>query len=221
MDDRHMWQHQISRLGDVAPPMAIDLLDQETVSEGAERVLDSVAGPFAVVGFSMGGYVAFEIMRKASDRISQLALIDTSARADTPERSAERERLIALARAGEYETLVEQAPPQVVHPSRLDDQALIGSLRDMALRVGAEAFVRQQRTIMSRPDSRGDLEQIDCPTLVICGRDDTLTPPSLSEEIGAGIAGARVVLIDDCNHYSPMERPYAVTALLQEWLRYP
>ena len=216
-----MWQHQASRLGDVAAPMAVDLSDQQTVSEGAERVLDSVTGPFAVVGFSMGGYVAFEILRRAPDRVSRLALIDTSARADTPERSAERERQIALAEAGEYETLVDQAPPQVVHPSRLDDRALIDSLRDMAIRVGAEAFVRQQRTIMSRPDSRGDLKNIHCPTLVLCGRDDILTPPALSEEIGAGIARARVVLIDDCNHYSPMERPYAVTALLQEWLRYP
>ena len=89
------------------------------------------------------------------------------------------------------------------------------------LRVGAEAFVRQQKTILSRPDSRADLKNIRCPTLVICGREDTITPPGLSEEIGAGINGARVVLIDDCNHYAPMERPYAVTALLQEWLRYP
>lgn len=219
-DDVEMWRHQVDHLGDVATPMAIDLLDQETVGEGAERVLDSVNGSFAVVGFSMGGYVAFEIMRRAPERITKLALIDTSARADAPERTADRLRQIALAEAGKYPALVDQALPNVVHPSRVEDASLMDALRAMAHRVGPQAFVRQLKTIMSRPDSRDDLAAIRCPTLVVCGRGDTVTPPELSEEIGAGINGARVALIDDCNHYAPMERPYAVTALLQQWLRY-
>ncbi len=220
LDDVGMWHHQLDHLDDVAQAKAVDLLEQQSVAEGAERVLDSVAGRFAVVGFSMGGYVAFEIMRKAPERIAKLALIDTSARADTPDRTADRKRQIALAQAGKYPSLVDQALPNVVHPSRIDDRPLMGELREMALRVGAEAFVRQQMTIMSRPDSRDDLKGIRCPTLVICGQDDTLTPPELSEEIGAGIAGAQVALIDDCNHYAPMERPHAVSALLRQWLRY-
>ena len=220
LDDVGMWRHQLAHLEDVARPTAVDLLEQRTVAEGAERVLDSVDGRFSVVGFSMGGYVAFEIMRRAPDRITGLALIDTSARADTSERTADRQRQIALTEAGKYPSLVDQALPNVVHPSRVDDHVLMGELREMALRVGADAFVRQQMTIMSRPDSRDDLKDIRCPTLVICGRDDTLTPPELSEEIGRGIAGAKVALIDDCNHYAPMERPFAVSTLLRQWLRY-
>ncbi len=220
LDDIQMWSHQLDHLGDVARPVAVDLLDQETVGEGAARVLDAVSSPFALVGFSMGGYVAFEILRRAPQRVTKLALIGTSARADTEERSADRHRQIALAQSGKYPALVDQALPNVVHPSRHDDEALMTALRTMALRVGAEAFVRQQRTIMSRPDSRADLAAIRCPTLVLCGRQDTLIPPEHSEEIADGIAGARVTLIEDCNHYAPMERPYAVTALLQQWLRY-
>lgn len=219
-DDVQMWNHQVDHLSDVAHPLAVDLLDQETVGDGAARVLDNVDGPFALVGFSMGGYVAFEIMRRAPERITKLALIGTSARPDTEERTADRHRLIALAQSGKYPALVDQALPNVVHPSRHDDDALMAELRAMALRVGAEAFVRQQQTIMSRPDSRPDLATIRCPTLVICGRQDTLIPPEHSEEMGDGIPGARVTLIEDCNHYAPMERPYAVTALLQQWLRY-
>ncbi len=220
LDDVQMWNHQLEHLGDVAQPVAVDLLEQETVGDGAARVLDTVRGTFALVGFSMGGYVALEIMRRAPERVTKLAMIDTSARGDTDDRTVERKRQIALAEAGKYPALVDQALPNVVHPSRHDDMVLMSTLRTMALRVGAEAFVRQMKTIMSRPDSRPDLAAIQRPTLVICGRQDTLTPPELSEEMGAGIPGARVALIEDCNHYAPMERPYAVTALLQQWLRY-
>ncbi|MEM7122547.1 MAG: alpha/beta fold hydrolase [Pseudomonadota bacterium] len=220
LDDIQMWRHQLDHLGDVARPIAVDLLDQETVGDGAARVLDTISGSFALVGFSMGGYVAFEILRRARERVTKLALIGTSARADNEERTADRHRQIALAQSGKYPAIVDQALPNVIHPSRHNDEALMTELRTMALRVGAEAFVRQQRTIMSRPDSRPDLAAIDCPTLVICGRQDTLIPPEHSEEMGDGISGARVTLIEDCNHYAPMERPHAVTALLQQWLRY-
>lgn len=221
LDDRDMWQHQIEHLGDLALPMAINLLDQETVGEAAQNVLDTVTGPFALAGFSMGGYVAFEILRRAPERVTRLALIDTSARADTGERTAERNRQIALAEAGRYHELVELALPAVIHPSRGVDGDLMTALRDMAYRVGPEAFVRQHKTIMSRPDSREGLAAIRCPTLIMCGRQDTVTPPALSQEMGAAIPGARVALIDDCGHYATMERPYAATVLLQQWLRYP
>jgi pimeloyl-ACP methyl ester carboxylesterase len=97
----------------------------------------------------------------------------------------------------------------------------MAALRDMALRIGPEVFVLQLKAIMPRLDSRDCLGQIRYPTLVICGRQDTLTPPALSHELGDGIPGARVALVDECNHYSPLERPYTVSALLREWLLYP
>ncbi len=95
----------------------------------------------------------------------------------------------------------------MVHPSRVAGETFMGTLRAMALRVGAKAYVQQQKIIMSRPDSRGELGAIGCPTLVLCGRQDVLTPPELSQETAEGTPGAQLVLIDDCNHYTSMERP--------------
>ena len=170
--------------------------------------------------FPWGGYVAFEILRRAPERVSKLALIATSARADVPDKSSERLRQIQLAQSGGYPEIVRVALPTAVHESRTGDQALLETMRDMALRVGAGAFVRQQRAIMSRPDSRDELASVTCPTLVVCGRQDVITPVLLSEEMAAGIRAAQLVLIEQCNHYAPMERPYAVTALLRQWLLY-
>ena len=221
LDDGAMWEHQRRHLAAYARVVTPDLLAPETIGEAAGQVLAGVEGPFAVAGFSMGGYVIFEMMRRAPERISRIALIDTSARADTPERSAERRRAIERAATGAYEAVVEEALPLLVHPDRLGDDALMDALRAMASRVGPRAFAHQQRIIMSRPDSRGGLGGIRCPSLVVCGRQDALTPPALSEEIAAGIPDARLVLIDECGHYAPLERPFTLTALLQQWLRYP
>jgi pimeloyl-ACP methyl ester carboxylesterase len=220
-DDRQMWEMQVRHLADVAESLTIDLTEHETMAAYAEMVLDMAPASFALAGFSMGGYVALEILRRAPERVLRLALLDTSARGDTAEQASERRRRIGLVEAGQYEALVDESLPRAVHPSRVDEKVLMGALRDMALRIGPDAFVRQLEAIMSRADSRDCLDRIRCPTLVICGRQDTVTPPALAEELGAGIPGARVVLVDECNHYSPMERPYAVSALLREWLLYP
>ena len=99
-----------------------------------------------------------------------------------------------------------------------ETQKLTGEISDMGLRVGTDAFVRQEHLIISRPDSRSGLGAIRCPTLVTCGRQDALTPLELSEEMAAGIPGARLVPIEDCGHYLPLERPYALNALLRDWL---
>ena len=107
-----------------------------------------------------------------------------------------------------------------LHPYRLADAALAGAVMAMAERVGREAFLRQQTAIQTRPDSRPGLAAIDCPTLVVCGRQDMLTPLEWSEEIDAGIPGARLVAVEDCGHLSTMERPEAATALLRYWLQH-
>ena len=219
-DDGSMWSHQSEHLADICEPLPIDLVDHDCVEAFADLVLSTAPESFALVGFSMGGYVAFEILRRAPNRVTKLALIDTGPRADAPEKADDRLRQIELARTGGYSKIVNAALPTAVHESRADDEALLATLREMALRVGADAFVRQQQAIMSRPDSRALLASIDCPTLVICGREDVITPVELSEEMAANIPAAELVLVEDCNHYAPMERPYTVTALLRRWLMY-
>jgi pimeloyl-ACP methyl ester carboxylesterase len=220
-DDPAMWEPQVRHLSRYARVVVPEILEQETVEQAARDVLAGVDGPMAVVGFSMGGYVLLEMLRQAPERISRICLLDTSARADLPEEVEERHRVIGVAGGGKYEAFVRDIVPSALHASRANDAALIETLVDMALRIGPEAFCRQQRIIMNRPDSRADLAGITCPALIICGREDVVTPLELSEEMAAGIPDARLVVIEECNHYASMERPWAVSALLQQWLHYP
>lgn len=218
MDDHSMWARQIDGLSDVANCLALDLVDHDDVSESAEWVLKQSPEKFALVGFSMGGYVAFEILRRAPDRITKLALVSTSARADTPERRDERLAMISRAEEGDYGALVDELIPRVLHPENPELAFLISAIRDMALGIGPAAFVRQLNLIMSRPDSRDILSQVTCPSLVVCGLDDVVTPPEVSREMAEGIPGAELKLIDHCNHYSSMEQPEIVNSALRRWL---
>ena len=108
--------------------------------------------------------------------------------------------------------------PLLIHPDRLAEEELTARVKASARNVGPEAYVRQQRAVMSRPDGRKDLKKIKCPALVLCGRQDALTSVDLHEEMAAGIANARLVIIEDCGHLAPLERPEAVSAAMRGWL---
>jgi len=218
LDDQAMWVHQAQGVSGIASPAILDLVDHDDVSKSADWVLASAPETFALAGFSMGGYVAFEILRKAPHRVNKLALISTSARADAPERLSDRKKMIARAVSGQYEEMVDELIPHVIHPDKVNDRDLVESIREMALRIGADAFIRQLKVIMSRPDSRADLAKIDCPTIIVCGRDDVVTPPDLSRELADGIKRSELFLIEDCNHYTPMEKPNIVTRILWRWV---
>ncbi len=218
-DDR-LWQPQAEHLADLADPVIADVIGDGSMSEMARSVLDAVpsAGRFALAGLSMGGYVALEVMRMAPERVARLALLDTSARADTPEQTSERRELIELAEKGRFEEVPRRLLPRVLHPDRLDDERLTSTVFGMADAVGLEAFVRQEEAIIGRPDSRETLSGIACPTLVLCGREDALTPLPLHEEMASLIPGSRLRVVEKCGHLSTLERPEAVTAALREWL---
>jgi len=173
---------------------------------------------FALAGLSMGGYVAFEVMRQAPERVIGLALLDTSARADTPEQSRSRMEFISLAERGRFLGVTDALLPRLVHPSRLRDRELVETIKQMAKNVGKEAFIRQERAIMSRPDSWPLLRKIACPTVVLCGRQDVLTPLERHEEIAEAVSGATLEIIENCGHLSTLERPVEVGAALKRWL---
>jgi pimeloyl-ACP methyl ester carboxylesterase len=216
-DDR-LWQPQVDALSEIAEIVIADMTQDDTLASMAARAVDAMPAEFALAGLSMGGYAAFEIMRQAPERVTRLALLDTGARADTPEQTTRRKDLIALADRGEFKAVSPRLLPLFVHESRLDDGPLISDIAAMADSVGKDAFLRQQKAIMNRPDSRPGLSGVNCPTLVLCGRQDVLTPPDLSEEIATLVPGAELTLIDDCGHLSTMERPNAVNAALASWL---
>ncbi len=218
--DRALWEWQVRHLSDIADSRVADLTREDSVAALAGAVLAQAPPRFALAGLSMGGYVAFEIMRRAPERVIKLALVDTTARPDGPEQMSRRRGLIGLAGSGRFRGVTPRLLPLLIHPDRQSDTLLTVTVMAMAERVGQEAFVRQQTAIMGRPDSRSGLGVIDCPTLVIGGREDALTPPELVAEIAEGIPGARHVVIEECGHLPPLERPHAVSALLRLWLMY-
>jgi pimeloyl-ACP methyl ester carboxylesterase len=185
----------------------------------ARKILAEAPPRFALAGHSMGGYIAFEIMRQAPERVAKLALMNTQARPDTPEAGERRRGQIARAKAGEYRGILDELFAVFVHPSRRDDASLRQLVNDMGDDVGPEAFARQLTAIMSRPDSRPTLAWIKCPTLVLSSDEDKTVPNALSTEMAGGIPGAKLVIIPDCGHLTPLEQPQATADALVELLR--
>jgi pimeloyl-ACP methyl ester carboxylesterase len=214
-----LWQHQCDTLADLAQITVGDITHAETMNELARGVLARAPERFALAGLSMGGYVALEIIDQAPERVTRLALLDTSARPDTPEKTAYREAQMAVARAGRFDDAVTEAMSHWPHPGRTGEADLMAAMRAMALEVGAEAFARQHTAMAKRPDRRPGLGAIDCPTLILCGRQDEPTPLEGHVEMAAGIPGAALVVIEECGHLTPMERPFAVSAALRYWLQ--
>lgn len=216
--DRALWEPQLAGLADLADMTVGDLTGADSMAGMAQAVLDAAPVQFALAGLSMGGYVAFEIMRRAPQRVLRLALLDTSARADTTEQSRDRRQLIDLARQGEFKGVTPRLFPRWVHPSRVNDTALAETVMSMTQRVGRDAFVRQETAILNRPDSRPGLSRIGCPTLVLCGHEDMSTPVAFHREMAADIPSARLVVVKECGHLSTIERPETVNRELRAWL---
>jgi pimeloyl-ACP methyl ester carboxylesterase len=214
-----LYAEQIPVLWGFGPVTVADHRRDDSVAAIATRILTMAPQRFALVGLSMGGYIAFAIARQAPERVARLALLDTSARPDMPEQSERRRGMIALAEGTRFSEVPDLLFPVFVHRNRQGDAALRAIVRTMAEETGPEAFVRQQRAIMTRPDCRPQLASVRCPTLVLVGDGDELTAPALSEEIAAGIAGSRLVHVPDCGHLSTLEQPQAVNQALVEWLK--
>lgn len=210
---------QLPELWRRGPVMVADHTRDASMEAIARRILASAPPRFALAGLSMGGYVAFEILRQAPSRVARLALLDTSARADTPEATAMRHAQMALAANGRLGEVVEQQFVRTVHPLHRNDPQLREVNRLMAEDVGPEAFARQQTAIMGRPDSRATLAAIECRTLVLVGEQDELTPLDRAVEMAHGIRGAQLVTVPECAHLSTLEKPREVTRALLEWLK--
>ncbi len=217
--DAVLWRDQIDVLSDLIEPVVADLTRDDSIQGMAQRALDAAPPVFALAGLSMGGYVALEILRQAPDRVSRLALLDTTARADSAEQKRRRRGLIQLSKIGHFKGVTPRLLPLLVHPDRLTDVALTDAIMGMAERIGRDGFFNQQTAIMNRADSRLLLPAITCPTLVLCGRDDAITPLPLSEDMAACIPDARLMVLEACGHLSSMERPDEVSDALREWLQ--
>jgi len=226
MCDRAVWAAQIETLATLADCFVPHYGELDSLSAMAAQVLrDAPAGPLAVAGHSMGGRVAFEMLRQAPQRIERLALLDTSCHPLPPGDEGERERagrhaLLELAQTVGMRAMARQWAMGMVHPSRLGTP-LFEAVLDMIERSSPAVFAAQIRALLARPDATGLLGAIRCPTLVLCGREDTWSPPARHEFMQAHIAGARLRVLEHCGHMCTMEQPPAVTDALLDWLDTP
>jgi pimeloyl-ACP methyl ester carboxylesterase len=215
--DERLWRDQARDLGDIADSTIPDLTLDDTVSAMAKRVLDAAPERFALAALSMGGYVAFEILRQQPERVTRVALLDTSAAPDSPERTTQRLAGIESLRHGRFFGVTARMLPQLVHARHVHSP--VGEeVRAMAKRVGGDAFLRQQNAILNRPDSRPLLGSIFVPTLIAVGDADMLTPPSDAQEMHSYIAGSTLHTFAACGHLPPMEVPEETSAVLRRWL---
>ena len=213
-----LWAAQIDALQNQADIIVADITRHDSLAALAADALAEAPDRFALAGLSMGGYVALEMMRRAPERVSRLALLDTNARADDPAATERRRAAMDKARGGDFDGVLEDLIPLLFHPDAVAEGTLAATFRDMGRAVGPDAFGRQMTAIMGRPDSRPDLPAIAAPTLVLCGRQDALSPPDWHREMADAIDGAELVILEDCGHMAPMEKPQETTAVLRRWL---
>ena len=231
-NDAEVWADLRAELRRLAPPMLAPLLDAAVVSdvhsrhatlpEMARTLLAECAGPLVLVGHSMGGMVAQHVVRQAPARIAALALLSTTARPDTPEMIRLRSDACALFAAGGADEVLRANVAFAFHADNAAaDKAMVARYFAIVMRAGAAQLIAQNHAVMARDDGRPYLAAIDtrnCPTFVLCGEADALTPPELAREITAAVPGARLELLPRCGHMLTLEQPAAVAARLADWL---
>lgn len=218
--DGFVWAAQAEALRSTHEVVALGFLDFDSIEAMAEHVLAVASRPFALAGFSMGGRVALEVVRRAPERVRRLALLDTGAGPTRPQEAEARGRLVTIAKTEGMEALAAVWLPPMVGPGRRDDAALMVSLSSMVGRASPALFERQIRAMLTRPDAEPVLGSIRCPAALMVGRHDGWSPLAQHEAMAAAIPGARLTVIEDSGHFAPVEQPGAVSAALQAWLAY-
>ncbi|AQT60430.1 alpha/beta hydrolase [Cellvibrio sp. PSBB023] len=218
LHDARVWQHQTAGLANIAHVSVGDLTKATSIAGMAASVLSRApAGAFALAGLSMGGYVALEMMRQAPERITGLALLDTSARTDTPTTRENRYAAVQSAQT-HFQQVVDELIPKQLLPAHFDDVWLVNLIHSMANDLGEQVFSRQQHAMAKRINSFPFLHLIRCPSLVLCGREDGITPIGLHQEMVNEIPGAGLIIVNDSGHLSVLEQPLRVNEALSQWL---
>jgi pimeloyl-ACP methyl ester carboxylesterase len=214
MCDERQWQAQVAAIE--IPISYADTTQADNFSDMAAAVLAGAPQQFAMAGLSMGGILAFEIWRQAPHRVTHIALLDTNPHAEAPERQSMRLKQIKEATAGRLRQLaIESLKPLYLAEKHRNDPELLQTILDMALDLGPDVFHRQSLALRDRCDSVPTLPGIHCPTLVLCGDEDSLCPVEYHELMAARIPHARLRVLKQCGHMSPLEQPEEVTQALQ------
>jgi pimeloyl-ACP methyl ester carboxylesterase len=217
--DRTLWRDQIPLLEQRGPVHVTDAHARHaTLPDMAAALLAETDGPLVLIGTSMGGILALEAFRQAPRRVRALALLGSTARADTPQMKQLRGDAAALFEQGRMDEVLRANVPFAFHPSKSADRTLVADYLAMVRRAGGAQLARQNRAMAARADLRPLLPAIACPLLVVCGEDDLLTPLECSEEIAAATPHARLERLPACGHLLTLEQPMRVNELLSHWL---
>jgi pimeloyl-ACP methyl ester carboxylesterase len=220
--DEAVWAHARSALGARAPVEVAAYGTLASLGAMAEHVLGDAPPQFALAGHSMGGRVALEVVRRAPERVKALALLDTAVRPlavgpDGARERAHRYELLAIARERGMAAMAERWVQGMIWPPRLGERALVQAVIDMMARHTALQFEAQIQALLARPDARPVLDEVRCPTLVLCGADDSWATADRHRDMARAVEGAKLVLVPECGHMSTLERPAAVTQALLDW----
>lgn len=221
MNDERVWAPILAALSAGRSVHVAPTHHYSNVEESARKAMaDMPPGSFAVAGFSLGGYVALEVCRQAPERIIGIGLLDTGARADADDAKQLRIRMVQAMNCdtATLEQIANSFATRVVHPSRLEDKNLLVLLATMASSVGKQGFANQQQTAMDRVDRRDLLPDLQIPALVLCGREDQVTPVALSEEMASLLPDAELVIVENSGHMTTLEQPDVVVAAVLRWL---
>lgn len=217
--DTQMWQQQAHHLPALFRPTVTDTHCRfPSIETMAGAILAETNGDLILFGASMGGIIAMEAARQAPGRVRGLALLGTNARPETADMRQLREAAIGMFEQGRAREVLQLNLSLAFHPGRAKDTALTRAYLDMILSAGSAQLIAQNRAIMARPDALAHLPQLTCPSLVMCGDADRLTPPDCSREIAAALPGAELAIVAQCGHMLTMERPNEVNQILNAWL---
>jgi len=216
LTDERLFAPQVDALGSTFDCRVFAFRDLPTLGGMAEELLAHAPRRFTLIGLSLGGYLAFEIIRRQLERIERLVLLDTRAVADDEALRQGRLADIAKVEAGGIEALIPELPQRWVHPAHRE--RLGARMASMARSIGARGQFNHQQAMLARPDSQADLRGVRVPTLIACGSEDMATPLAEHERMRDCIPGARLEVFEQCGHLSTIEQPELVTSLLTRWL---
>ncbi|KJZ20574.1 alpha/beta fold hydrolase [Loktanella sp. S4079] len=219
--DAQIFEPQFRELGQDHAIMFAPTSKGERMEEIASQILSWAPSKFAVAGMGMGGMVAMEIMRRAPERVTRIALISTSPQPDTPEMASAREPQIIAARAGRWADVLQHEIHSTWMSPQIDKVALVRMLTRMGNALGPEAYVRQARAMQRRKDQQPVLRKITQPALVVCGRHDGMYPVKRHEFMAELIPYATLSVVEEAGYLPTVEAPEAVNAAMREWMKAP
>jgi pimeloyl-ACP methyl ester carboxylesterase len=221
LSDAVVWEAQAQALRSRYDVRVISFLKQDSIDAMARHVLADAPPRFALAGHSMGGRVALEVFRQAPERIERLALLDTGYEGVSEGEADRRAVLVNQAQKEGISSIALTWGLPMLAPARRNDEVLVKEIVDMVSRMSGEIYAAQTRALLNRPDATPVLGTIQCPTLILCGKEDGWSPPERHEQMAKLVPHATLRLIDGAGHMSMQEKPDAVLQAMEEWLAMP